>query len=70
MIVFSGVVTYVLLKLVGLVIPLPPSDADLEIGDHAIHGHEVYPADIASLGGFGTSIPLQPPPPVQPAATG
>src|SRR5665213_231857 len=58
-IVFSGVVTFVLLKLVGLVIPLRHSDADLEIGDHAIHGHEVYPADVASLGTFG-SPPLQP----------
>jgi Amt family ammonium transporter len=58
-IVFSGVGTFVLLKLVGLVIPLRHSDADLEIGDHAIHGHEVYPADVASLGSFG-SVPLQP----------
>jgi len=60
-IVFSAVGTYVLLKLVGLVIPLRASDADLEIGDHAIHGHEVYPADVASLGTFG-SAPLQPAP--------
>ena len=52
-IVFSGVVTFVLLKLVGLVIPLRASDEELEIGDHAIHGHEVYPADVASLGSFG-----------------
>jgi Amt family ammonium transporter len=58
-IVFSAIVTFVLLKLVGLVIPLRHSDADLEIGDHAIHGHEVYPADVASLGNFGAA-PLQP----------
>jgi ammonium transporter, Amt family len=69
-ILFSGIVTFVLLKLVGLVIPLRASDEELEIGDHAIHGHEVYPADVASLGSFG-SVPLQPPPPAhQPAASG
>ena len=63
MIVFSGVATFVLLKLVGLVIPLRAADEELEIGDHAIHGHEVYPADVASLGSFG-SVPLQPTPPL------
>jgi ammonium transporter, Amt family len=66
-ILFSGIVTYVLLKLVSLVIPLRASEEELEIGDHAIHGHEVYPADVASLGTFG-SVPLQPPPPPVPAA--
>jgi ammonium transporter, Amt family len=60
-IVFSAVVTFILLKLVGLVIPLRASEEELEIGDHAIHGHEVYPADVASLGSFG-SAPLQPAP--------
>jgi hypothetical protein len=44
-----------------LVIPLRASDEELEIGDHAIHGHEVYPADVASLGSYG-SPPLQPAP--------
>jgi ammonium transporter, Amt family len=68
-ILFSGIVTFVLLKLVGLVIPLRASEEELEIGDHAIHGHEVYPADVASLGSFG-SVPLQPPPPLAPAASG
>jgi len=59
-IVFSGIVTFVLLKLVGLVISLRATDEELEIGDHAIHGHEVYPADVASLGTFGTHPALQP----------
>jgi Amt family ammonium transporter len=49
-IVFSGVGTFVLLKLVGLVVPLRMSDEELEMGDLAIHGHEVYPSDIPSLG--------------------
>jgi Amt family ammonium transporter len=58
-ILFSGTVTFVLLKLVGLFIPLRHPDAVLEVGDHAIHGHEVYPADVATLGSYG-AVPLQP----------
>jgi Amt family ammonium transporter len=50
-IVFSGTVTFVLLKLVGIFVPLRLSDEELEIGDHAIHGNEVYPSDVATLGG-------------------
>jgi Amt family ammonium transporter len=60
-ILWSGIVTFILLKLVGLVIPLRATDEELEIGDHAIHGHEVYPADVATLGTFGTAT-LQPAP--------
>jgi len=48
-IVFSGVGTFILLKLVGLVVPLRMSEADMEMGDLAVHGHEVYPSDIPSL---------------------
>jgi Amt family ammonium transporter len=58
-ILWSGIVTFILLKLVGLVIPLRATDEELEIGDHAIHGHEVYPADVATLGSFGSAT-LQP----------
>jgi Amt family ammonium transporter len=50
-IVFSGVVTFILLKLVGIFVPLRLSDEELEIGDHAIHGNEVYPSDVPTLGG-------------------
>ncbi len=50
-IVFSGVMTFILLKLVGIFIPLRLSDEELEIGDHAIHGNEVYPSDVPTLGG-------------------
>jgi ammonium transporter, Amt family len=46
---FSAVGTFVLLKLIGLVIPLRMKDADLEEGDLAVHGHEVYPSDVPSL---------------------
>ncbi len=50
MIVFSGVMTFILLKLVGFVVPLRMSEEDMEMGDLAVHGHEVYPSDIPSLG--------------------
>ena len=55
-IVFSGVGTLILLKLIGLVIPLRMSDKDLEEGDLAVHGHEVYPSDVPSLG-FPNGVP-------------
>jgi Amt family ammonium transporter len=53
---FSAVGTFVLLKLVGLVIPLRMTEENMEIGDLAEHGHEVYPSDIPSLG-FPGGIP-------------
>ena len=49
-IIFTAIMTFILLKLVGLVIPLRMSDADMEEGDLAVHGHEVYPSDVPSLG--------------------
>ena len=52
-IAFNIIVTFILLKLIGLVVALRHTDEELEIGDHAIHGHEVYPADVATLGHFG-----------------
>ncbi len=48
-IIFSGVATFILLKFVGLFVPLRMSDEDMEMGDLAVHGHEVYPSDIPSL---------------------
>jgi Amt family ammonium transporter len=55
-IVFSAIGTFILLKLVGVFVPLRMSDEELEIGDLAVHGHEVYPSDIPSLG-FPAGIP-------------
>src|SRR5262249_14408210 len=52
---FTAVGTFIVLKLVGLIIPLRMSDRELEEGDIAIHGHEVYPSDIPSLGYTGGS---------------
>jgi Amt family ammonium transporter len=48
-IVFSGVATFGLLKLVALAIPLRMTEEEMELGDLAVHGHEVYPSDIPSL---------------------
>jgi Amt family ammonium transporter len=50
-IIFSGIMTFILLKLISIFVPLRLSDEELEIGDHAIHGNEVYPSDVPTLGG-------------------
>ena len=42
-IVFSAIGTFILLKLVGLFVPLRMTEAEMEVGDIAVHGHEVYP---------------------------
>ena len=55
-IVWTGVITFILLKLVGLFIPLRMSEQNMEIGDVAEHGHEVYPSDVPSLG-YPNGIP-------------
>ena len=55
-IVFSAVGTFILLKLIGLVVPLRMSEAEMEQGDLAVHGHEVYPSDVPSLG-FPNGVP-------------
>ena len=49
-IVFCAIGTFILLKLVGLFVPLRMSDEEMEQGDIAVHGHEVYPSDVPSLG--------------------
>ena len=68
-IVWSGVATFILLKLVGLFIPLRMSEENMEIGDTAEHGHEVYPSDVPSLG-FPSGVPgLTPGAPGQTAPT-
>jgi Amt family ammonium transporter len=46
---FSAIGTFILLKLVGLFVPLRMEEADMEEGDIAVHGHEVYPSDVPSL---------------------
>jgi Amt family ammonium transporter len=46
---FCAIGTFILLKLIGLVIPLRMKEEDMEEGDVAVHGHEVYPSDVPSL---------------------
>jgi ammonium transporter, Amt family len=53
---WTGIVTFVLLKLVGVFIPLRMKTENMEIGDVAEHGHEVYPSDVPSLG-FPAGVP-------------
>jgi Amt family ammonium transporter len=46
---FCALGTFILLKLVGLFVSLRMEEAELEEGDIAVHGHEVYPSDVPSL---------------------
>jgi Amt family ammonium transporter len=50
-IAYTAIMTFIILKFVGIFLPLRLSDEELEIGDHAIHGNEVYPSDVPTLGG-------------------
>jgi Amt family ammonium transporter len=59
---WTAIATYGLLKLVGVFIPLRMSERNMEIGDVAEHGHEVYPADVPSLGYAGGIPALAPEP--------
>jgi Amt family ammonium transporter len=55
-IAWTALVTFAILKLVGLFIPVRMSTENMEIGDVAEHGHEVYPSDVPSLG-FPNGVP-------------
>jgi Amt family ammonium transporter len=44
-IIWDGVITFLILKIISIFTPLRMSDADLEIGDLAAHGEEAYPPD-------------------------
>jgi Amt family ammonium transporter len=62
-IVFSAVMTYILLKIVSIFVPLRMTEEDMETGDIAVHGHEVYPSDVPSLGfPHGVPVPEAPAP--------
>jgi ammonia channel protein AmtB len=65
-IAFCAVGTFVLLQLVKVFVPLRMDERDMEEGDLAVHGHEVYPSDVPSLA-FPSGVPAAPPP-AQPAA--
>ena len=53
---WTAAITFLLLKLVGVIIPLRMSERNMELGDVAEHGHEVYPSDVPSLG-YPSGIP-------------
>jgi Amt family ammonium transporter len=57
---FSAIGTFILLKLVSLFVPLRMTEAEMEEGDIAVHGHEVYPSDVPSLG-YPDGIPAAAP---------
>jgi ammonium transporter, Amt family len=59
-IVFSAIGTFVLLKLVSVFVPLRMTEEEMETGDIAVHGHEVYPSDVPSLG-YPDGVPAAPP---------
>jgi hypothetical protein len=53
---WSALCTFLIAKLVGLFIPMRMSEENMEIGDTAEHGHEVYPSDVPSLG-YPSGVP-------------
>jgi Amt family ammonium transporter len=61
-IAYTGIMTFIILKVIGIFVPLRLSDEELEIGDHAIHGNEVYPSDVPTLGGPHAPPTWQPAP--------
>ena len=63
-IIWDGVVTFVLLKAIGLVVKLRIPDDQLEIGDVAVHGEEAYPSDeLIRVGGSSMADEASPTPP-------
>ncbi len=60
-IVFCAISTFIILKLISLVVPLRMTEEEMEEGDLAVHGHEVYPSDVPSLG-FPDGVPVHPAP--------
>jgi Amt family ammonium transporter len=55
-IIWTGLITFVIIKIVNVFIPMRMSEKNMEIGDVAEHGHEVYPSDVPSLG-YPSGIP-------------
>jgi ammonium transporter, Amt family len=62
-IIFSAIVTFILLRVVKLFVPLRMDEKDMEEGDLAVHGHEVYPSDVPSLS-FPSGSGFRPPEPL------
>jgi ammonium transporter, Amt family len=41
-IVYNAILTYIILKVIGLIVPLRMSEATLKVGDDAVHGETAY----------------------------
>src|ERR1700722_16300054 len=41
-IVFNAIMTYIILKIIGLIVPLRMDEATLKVGDDAVHGETAY----------------------------
>ena len=41
-IVYNVVATFIILKVIGLIVPLRVDDATLKVGDDAVHGETAY----------------------------
>ena len=41
-IVYNAIVTYIILKVIGLIVPLRMDEATLKVGDDAVHGETAY----------------------------
>ncbi len=54
-IIWDAVVTFLLLRGIGLFMKLRIPDEELEIGDVAVHGEEVYPSEEVALAGIGAA---------------
>jgi Amt family ammonium transporter len=54
-IIWDGLVTFLLLKGIGLFMKLRAPEEDLEIGDVAIHGEEAYPSGELALAGVSSA---------------
>src|ERR1700685_3297492 len=72
-IVWDGLVTFIILRVLGLFMKLRIPDADLEIGDVAVHGEEVYPSEdlvrVAAGSGMASEPPLETSTPPSPERT-
>ncbi len=54
-IIWDGLVTFLLLRGIGLFMKLRAPEEDLEIGDVAFHGEEAYPSDELALAGVSAA---------------
>lgn len=70
--VYDGVATFAVMKLVGLLVPLRMSDRHLEVGDEMVHGDVSLDLGVPRLGVEPPSVPLthyDPPGAAAPAPT-